>query len=838
MRYLKCLKSIPITFLIILCFTLNNAGHLQAQPVKKAKLAKAKLYPIEIKIEADYILKCQIRNHPLYPQATGAINNVRGYNLVYPNPDYIIPGENAMAIMGLIVASQRLNSVMYLNRARLAADYFLSVQNTDGSWYNKYDYVNGHDLGKYSRHTAEMVMAFHKLGQDVNRYISMKDAANYLVSRFNSTFNLIDGGLDSQGSPVSQYWLTDNCFAYHAFMAAYDWAKINGEYALALQYADYAGKIISGINTYFLDANTPVWYMRLDSNGQPQENSQYPSWVKYAPQLYDVPVKRVDNLDVGEWIKTSFQQPDGSCIGYEYDTLGNKTNTRKYPGHAFQSALCWQRIGGAQIDYAQDAIVWAKTSGLWQRTPDTIGVVGGWIDWIEVEPNPGAIPQDWERYIDTSALAIFAFSGGYDFNVANFTLNVPQDFSTIQEAIDASWDSCTILVADGTYTGVGNVNLDFSGRKITLKSENGAQSTIIDCESVIGQRGFNFSHTEEKFATVEGFTIKNGQAVWPNNAGGGMYIIAQSSPTIKDCIFIGNRAHNGGGIYFGGHTNSVVSGCTFEDNEAYWSTSITGRGGGVMCDISANVKIKDCEFINNEAASVGGGISCVSYSSPEIIDSTFDGNHAGGAGGAFHCDKSSPRVTDCKIVNNTSGNAGAALYCTNPSGTQESNPVFTNCLIKDNIVFDSNSDAGAIYSVYAKPEFYNCTLTGNVSGRKGAALYCNDPYPIMRDCIVWGNTPIDEQIYVWYAGDIDASYSDIQLGYPGVENIDSDPLFVSGPQGFYYLSQTAAGQPQDSPCVDTGSDTAQNIALDSYTTRTDHQSDVTIVDMGYHYPVP
>jgi hypothetical protein len=65
-------------------------------------------------------------------------------------------------------------------------------------------------------------------------------------------------------------------------------------------------------------------------------------------------------------------------------------------------------------------------------------------------------------------------------------------------------------------------------------------------------------------------------------------------------------------------------------------------------------------------------------------------------------------------------------------------------------------------------------------------------------------------------------------------NIDDDPLFVSGPLGDYYLSQIAAGQAADSPCVDTGSDTAANLGLDTRTTRTDHIGDSGTVDMGYH----
>ena len=62
-----------------------------------------------------------------------------------------------------------------------------------------------------------------------------------------------------------------------------------------------------------------------------------------------------------------------------------------------------------------------------------------------------------------------------------------------------------------------------------------------------------------------------------------------------------------------------------------------------------------------------------------------------------------------------------------------------------------------------------------------------------------------------------------------------NPSFVSGPKGDYYLSQTAAGQGADSPCVNAGSDTAANLGMDIYTTRTDQEADTGTVDMGYHY---
>ena len=79
-------------------------------------------------------------------------------------------------------------------------------------------------------------------------------------------------------------------------------------------------------------------------------------------------------------------------------------------------------------------------------------------------------------------------------------------------------------------------------------------------------------------------------------------------------------------------------------------------------------------------------------------------------------------------------------------------------------------------------------------------------------------------------------HSDVEGGYAGEGNIDADPLFVDGPEGDCCLSQLAAGQPQDSPCLDAGISTLISAWLNGYTTtRTDGVPDTAPDDIGYHY---
>jgi len=374
----------------------------------------------DITMEADYILSCQFLNNPS-SEAYGAINNV------YGEPTWVVPGENAIAIMGLEKASRILQDDVYLQRANLTADYLVRTQDSiDGSWLNKINYndASDNDNGKGLRHTAEVMIAFDKLGYNSERYESMKKASQFILecqdvlNKQGNDDGLVGGGKDKDGNYHTWRWTSDNSFAYQALKASANWAKHYGNNALAAELETSSQKILDGIKTHLFNGSDH-WHRVIDQNGdvvtsndKEGNREDRSDWIRYSPLMLDLPISQyVDPSLVGDWISNTLQRNDGSLVWD--DTL---YSSRQSPGYSFQAMLVWLDLN--QSDNVNSALFWAEHSGLWQKTPDNDnGITGGWLDWIE----NGTTPPEWQRFIDTSAYYIMTHGTdtverGYDFN--------------------------------------------------------------------------------------------------------------------------------------------------------------------------------------------------------------------------------------------------------------------------------------------------------------------------------------------------------------------------------------------------------------------------------------
>ncbi len=317
---------------------------------------------------------------------------------------------------------------------------------------------------------------------------------------------------------------------------------------------------------------------------------------------------------------------------------------------------------------------------------------------------------------------------------------VPSDYPTIQSAINAAGDSDTVVLAPGTYSGAGNVDLDFQGKKVSLRGEQGMAATIIDCGGSSGSphRAMKFdSASEDSTIIIEGITIRNGFA--PSDAplgqphGGAILIMSSAGPTFRNC--------------------------KFEDNVC------NGSGGAIaMADSSGPMKIQDCEFVSNSASNVfGGAIKIGTNSNVRISGSLFTGNYADGGGAVAIDNFAVSLISNCRFTNNQAQYGGAAL-------SEQAPTVFSSCQFDRN---SANLVAGVCYvfSGPAQASFINCTLFGNSVPvpplpQMAGMLYADNSTINLQNCIVAYNSG-DHPLICPNGGVYNISCTDIFGNSPG-----------------------------------------------------------------------
>jgi predicted outer membrane repeat protein len=409
------------------------------------------------------------------------------------------------------------------------------------------------------------------------------------------------------------------------------------------------------------------------------------------------------------------------------------------------------------------------------------------------------------------------------------TWNVPELCPTIQAGIDSAANGDTVLVSPGVYTGDGNRNIKFDHKFILVKSEDGPESTIIDCEGSeqAPQSGFLFIFRERPESRLDGFTVRNGYWKGEESRGGGGIYCALSAPTITNCIIEENGSDtNGGGICCDHSSSPLFENCTISVNIAreygggiYCNASTPTfthctiqnnravRGGGIQCINSpctlngclilsnradedggavhahqSDLHFNDCTISNNRGGKNGGGIFGF-YASILVDGCSFIENSSEYGGGGIHVTFDTPHFSKCSFTGNTSVFGGALFF----NGTD---PVLENSIITANA---ADSTGGGIYCTSSSPGIVNCTFTDNNALGKGSGISCHlFSYPAVTNTILWGDE--SDEIYV-ESGNPDVTYSNIEGGWSGEGNIDENPLFAG--DGDYHLTP-------DSPCVDTG----------------------------------
>jgi len=476
-------------------------------------------------------------------------------------------------------------------------------------------------------------------------------------------------------------------------------------------------------------------------------------------------------------------------------------------------------------------------------------------------PNPDYTVDRW--YLDANSVQI----GGATYTLYNIQsdhtvhvtfkiipsviyvdVNSPNDpgsgtsedpFRRIQDGINAAGDGTTVIVAQGTYRGNGNQDIDFKGKAINVRSTDPnnpdiVATTVIECQR--NGRGFYFHSGEKPDSVINGFTISNGDLVWPmelmgsgiycndssptisncvitscgsagNTRGGGIYC-RNSSSMIINCAMTNNAGWLGGGLYFENFSGTVCN-CTISNNIV---PAFNSYGAGCYM-ISSSASILDSTISENHLCCVcweeevgdGGGIYC--YDSTLLIkrctisgNTTSDGGNAdrdgkdGGDGAGIFCDSSTPTIVNSVITNNLTGNGGFSYEYSGGWGGDGGGACFTNCpnvIVAGSIIarnrtgnggrgsYDYPShgggggDGAGICSVNCSPQIINCTICGNSTGNGAYGSERNGPNGSGGGiCAQWNSIAHVVNCIVWENTDQIAGASEVN--YSCIQDLLND----------------------------------------------------------------
>jgi len=400
------------------------------------------------------------------------------------------------------------------------------------------------------------------------------------------------------------------------------------------------------------------------------------------------------------------------------------------------------------------------------------------------------------------ALALIAttFLGCVPTNAAAATvLHVPQDYSTIQSAIDAAVPGDTVLVAAGTY----NETIDFQSKAITVASESGAASTFINGDGIGGVVKMNANAGETP--VLRGFTIRNGGPYGSTDGG----IDTSGGPALIENNAITANRFCGDGAITASFSDATIRNNTISENSQVLCSGGVG-GAGVSIQGAGSVQLLNNLITGNTHDSEAGGVALFAAGTPTVIGNVINDN-VGWLGGGMSIEN----VSDATITNNIiAGNRaaqGGGIYVTVPYGAR-------GPLVVNNTIAANQANTGlAVYAqgFDAQATFVNDILVGN---GPASVVECNGDYD--------PNPPIFRFNDV-YNGGTGPAFAGACAGLAGVDgNISADPSFVDPAGGDFHIRR--------GPAVDAGTNNgAPANDIDGDPRPLDGNGDgVAIVDIG------
>jgi len=359
------------------------------------------------------------------------------------------------------------------------------------------------------------------------------------------------------------------------------------------------------------------------------------------------------------------------------------------------------------------------------------------------------------------------------------TIIVPDDYPTIQEAINAANDGDTIYVKSGTYYENVVVN-----KSLSLLGEN-KETTIID-----GMGEGDAVHVTANHTLVSNFTMQN-SGDW----GGGLHLYE----IVNSTVYSNNVKHNALGIQLEYSSNAILKNNNMTDN--YYNFAVDGRYFEHFIhdvDTSNFVDGKPVVYwINQSSKKVptdAGYVAILNSSNIGVENLTLANN---GQNILLYY------VSNSTIRNVTTKYSGVGIQVIRSSG----------CSVQQNVIYDSGH--GIVLALSP-----NCSVYGNtmekihaygvyvyrspyciISNNNNTGIYLSDIYFFRTsNCSIFNN--IDFNIKLSYSSDCTISGNrahKIRLYNSGENDLTSNNCTRFQVDGEYYNSVDKSNKVQGKP---------------------------------------
>ena len=224
----------------------------------------------------------------------------------------------------------------------------------------------------------------------------------------------------------------------------------------------------------------------------------------------------------------------------------------------------------------------------------------------------------------------FAFGSPVQARTLSVNADGTGDYQTLRAAITAAQAGDIIVLEQGTYFGFDNQDITFSGKNLTVRSQDPNNPTIvaqttIDCQGdrttwsthwAVGAQGDGNTHL-----TLAGLTIANAFEI----SSGGAVRGEEADLDVINCTFTNNVSQMPGGAIFCSDNHARFVGCTFSN-----SASDTLHGGALYAK-GSRLDFVNCSFRPS------GGCAIETYDCQMTLTGCTFQNNQGQDGGAIYC---------------------------------------------------------------------------------------------------------------------------------------------------------------------------------------------------------